>query len=318
MRYSDAFIDAEVLVEAMAYNEKDLFLILTVLCLLVLIYLIASVWRSAGKSKPQPQVKTKRIERFHRPEPKPENSALPKVPRPAPVKEAPRLPNAAVFMNEEGKIVATARATSDHLTIAMPHGAPSVPKASLKLLSQYFPMTETDGVCVCRTAQSNVVAKSMTVYDQMGNVLIQSVPLELDVSKWPTIEMIDLHQSLLEEVNGLYRREFLDRLAWRAQFFCLRMERASLDELLQVPLQSSLCRPLTLILCQRLLTTDDYWTRCRILNHLDGALQQISFENQFDGQHLNQRINSHSFAITQKKATSACIFANRSEWTLSL
>lgn len=318
MRYSDAFIDDEVLVEAMAYNEKDLFLILTVLCLLVLIYLIASVWRSAGKTKNQAPAKTKRIERFHRPEPKPETSALPKVPRPSPVKETPRMPNAAIFMDEEGKIVATARTISDHLTISVSKVAPSVPNASLELLRQYFPLTETEGICLYRTKEKVALAKSMTIFDQKGDVLIQTIPLELDVSTWPMIETIDLQQTLLDEVNGLYRREFLDRLAWRAQFFCLRMERASLNELLQVPLHSALCRPLSLMLCQRLLQTNDHWTRCRILNRLNGVLDEISFENQFDGRYLNQQINSHSFAISQRKPISTCIFANRSEWTISI
>lgn len=304
----------------MAYSEKDLFLVLTVVCLLVVIYLIASIWRSAGKKPQEPVKPVKRVERIHRPKPTAENPALPKVPRrPDPVKETPRLPNAIILMNEQGDAIATARAVAADLVIELTSENPYMDEVSLQVLAQYFSMTEHEGFCAHRLIESgNLNAKSMTVFDQKGDVLIQTIPIDLMVDTWPTLGHYDLDKSLLREVESLYRREFLDQLAWRAQFFCLRFERSTIEELLQVPLQSALQRSLTLLLCIRLLQTNDYWTKCHLFNRVEEALDDISFKNQFDGANLKQRIKSHLFAISQTKVSSPCFFKNRSIRSLSL
>ena len=304
----------------MAYSEKDLFLVLTVVCLLVVIYLIASIWRSAGKKPQEPVKPNKRVERIHRPKPTAENPALPKVPRrPEPVKETPRLPNAIILMNEEGSAIATARAITSDLVIEHRSEKPYLDEASLQVLGQYFPMSDQEGFCAHRLIDSgNFQAQSMTVFDQKGDVLIQTIPIDLPVDTWPTLGHYDLDKSLLREVESLYRREFLDRLAWRAQFFCLRFEQLTIEELLQVPLQSTLQRSLTLLLCVRILQTSDYWTKCRLFNRVEDALDEISFKNQFDYTNLKQRIKSHLFAISQTKLSTPCFFKNRSIRSLSL
>ncbi len=304
----------------MAYSEKDLFLVLTVVCLLVVIYLIASIWRSAGKKLQEPVKPVKRIERIHRPKPTPKNPALPKVPRrPDPVKETPRLPNAVILMNEEGNAIATARAITSDLVIEHRSEKPYLDQASLQVLGQYFTISDQEGFCAHRLIESgNLNAQSMTVFDQKGDVLIQTIPIDLRVDTWPTLGHYDLDKSLLREVESLYRREFLDHLEWRAQFFCLRFEQSSIEELLQVPLQSALQRSFTLLLCVRLLQTNDYWTKCRLSNRVEEALDEISFKNQFDGANLKQRIKTHLFAISQTKVSSPCFFKNRSIRSLSI
>ena len=303
----------------MAYSEKDLFLVLTVICLLVVIYLIVNLWRSAGKSKPQAPVRPKRVERIRRAPSTPAPDVVPKFEKTKPVCETPRLPQAALVMNEKGNVIATVRATDERFVIGLSQLRSANSDASLEVLHQYFKFDDVNGVIVQRTTdETDSVARSMTIIDQKGNVLIQTVPVDFSVKSWPDAQRVDLQSLLYAEICGLYRREFLQRMTWQTQAFLLRLERSSLHELLQVPLHPSIARPLMLLLVQRLIESDNYWEKCAVLNRVEGALEKTSFENQFDGTNLKQRINLHSFALSQTSNKFMFIRSNRSDWTLSL
>ncbi|MBO7173736.1 MAG: hypothetical protein J6V64_05325 [Burkholderiaceae bacterium] len=303
----------------MAYSEKDLFLVLTVVCLLVVIYLITSLWRSAGKAKPEIQIKPKRVERIRRVEAPAAAAVLPKVPKPEPVKETPRLPQALALVNGEGKLIATARATDVDNLVTVAPARVTLPEASLQVLHQYFKLDHTHGVIAHRMGETpDMHARSMTVYDQKGGVLIQTVPVDFSVASWPVPQSVDAQRTLYEEVCGLYRREFLERMTWQTQAFLLRLERCSPQELLQVPLHPAIRRPLMLLLTQKLLESGNYWERCAILNCIERHLEETSFENQFDGKNLNQRIKLHSFALTQTSTEYIFIRADGADRVLSL